>query len=163
MIFDEGCAADGVELRGDVHGLVMYDSGETREIGSRNTILTLGRHALAQVLTNEVGPNFQLYVNRMIFGTSGISGGVPRFVDAGRTGLFGLTALSKPIISAIDPNVPGTAIFTTVISNTEGNGLALNEMALQMANGNLYSMRTFANLNKTSDMSVVWTWRISLL
>jgi hypothetical protein len=39
----------------------------------------------------------------------------------------------------------------------------LNEMALQMANGDLYSMVSFPDLTKTSEMSIIWNWTLSFI
>jgi hypothetical protein len=77
--------------------------------------------------------------------------------------LFGVTRVSKPVISTIDPNISSQVIFTSVITKEEGNGYPLNEMALKMANDDLYSMVTFPDLNKTNSMQIVFNWRISFV
>ena len=68
--------------------------------------------------------------------------------------MFGVTRLSKPALSNIDGAMPTQVIFTSVIKYDEVVGVTLNEMALQMANGDLYSMTTFSDLNKTEDMQI---------
>jgi hypothetical protein len=152
-----------VTVRGDIEMIVEYDTGIKKFTEMRNTILTIGRWSIAKMLANEVGDTFQYYVNRMIFGTNGTQNTVPKYVDAGRTALFGMTALSKPVIAAIDDGSSTTAVFTSVISFAEANDLTLNEMALQMASGDLYSMRSFPDLNKSSNMQVTFNWRINFV
>jgi len=62
-----------------------------------------------------------------------------------------------------DTSVTAQVIFTSVILFSEGVGLTLNEMALQMANGDLFSMTTFPDLNKTSDMQITFNWRLNFI
>jgi len=54
-------------------------------------------------------------------------------------------------------------VFTSVLDYDEANGFQINEMALQMNNGDLYSMSTFADLNKTSSMQITWNWKLSFV
>jgi uncharacterized protein YabE (DUF348 family) len=96
----------------------------------------------------------------MLFGNGGTVGGVPRFVHVEQNGLFGLQVLSKPVVSSIDISMPQQAIFTSVIAFDEAVSQTLNEMALQMANNDIFSMATFADLNKTSDMQITYNWKI---
>jgi hypothetical protein len=95
----------------------------------------------------------------MIWGSAGTSGDAPKFVNAERTGLFGSTVYNRPVVSVADG---AQAIFTSVIPFSTDN-MTLNEMALVMANGDLYSMVTFPDLNKTSSMQITWNWRISYI
>ena len=102
----------------------------------------------------------------MIFGNNGATGDgtTARYVDESRTGLFGSTLVSNGVISSIDPASPTTAILTSVLTFAQGNVTpGLSEMALVMANGQLYSMVSFPTLTKTSQMQMVVNWRISLL
>jgi hypothetical protein len=156
--------SEQIKCRGDIECIIEYDDGtptETWEI--RNTILKNGRIALAKVLANELDGFFNFYISRMVFGSSGTNGSVPKYVDDGRNGLFGLTVLTKPVISTVDPNLPTQVILTSVIPFDEANGIVLNEMALQMNNGQLYSMRTFPDLTKTTHMQVTWNWRLNFI
>lgn len=155
---------DDIHIFGDVDAIVEYSDGRPTELHQgKNAILRTGRAALAAVLTSNVGDTFGQYVNRMIFGTNGTAGGVPKYVTDDRSGLFGLTVLSKPVVASVDPNSATTAIFTSVVAYGDANSLTLNEMALQMANGDLYSMRTFPDLNKTSTMQITFNWRINFV
>ena len=64
---------------------------------------------------------------------------------------------------AIDPNVNSQIILTSVLATGDAVGETLNEMALQMATGDLYSMVTFPDLTKTDQMSIIWNWTLSFI
>jgi len=149
--------------KGDIDICVDYRCGKKKLIPIPNTVLTTGRLALVSGLSNHIGDTFEFYITRMLFGDNGTIGGVKKVVDAGRTGLFGPTQLSKPALSNIDGSIATQAIFTSVIAFDEVVGLTLNEMALQMKNGELYSMTTFPDLNKTSDMQITFNWRLNFI
>ena len=151
---------DSIESRGTVQIICEHVDGHKDEIVVKNTVLQKGRRAMARALTNNIGDSFQFYVTRMLFGDGGTNDGVKKYVDASRTGLFGVTRLSKPVVSAVDSNVPEIAIFTSVIKFDEIVGVTINEMALQMADTDLYSMTTFADLVKTEDIQLTFNWYI---
>jgi hypothetical protein len=154
---------DTIRPIGDIEILTEYSNG-TREIFNvQNTVLLTGRRALTSCLAGNIGDSYQFYINRMLFGDGGTQGGVKKYVDAGRDGLFGVTQVSKPVLANIDSYIPTQAIFTSTIKFDEAVGVVLNEMALQMANGNLYSMTTFPDLSKTEDMQITFNWRLNFI
>jgi hypothetical protein len=106
---------------------------------------------------------YNLYISRMLFGNGGTSGGSKKQVNTSRNGLFGTEVASKPVLSNVDSNLPSQVTFTSVLRFNEANGNALNEMALQMSSGDLYSMVTFPDLNKTSEMQITFNWRLSFV
>ena len=65
------------------------------------------------------------------------------------------------VISTIDPNTSSQVTFTSVIAFGDIVGVVINEMALQMSNGDLYSMTTSPDLNKTAEMQITFNWVIS--
>jgi hypothetical protein len=152
-----------IKTHGYVTAQIDYKDGKKETIEFKNTILRKGREALAKSLANDLGDTYQFYVNRMLFGDGGTAGGIVKYVDSQRNGLFGITRASKSIIAQVDPNIPSQVVFTAVLSFDDANGYALNEMALQMSNGDLYSMVTFLDLNKTDQMQITWNWRISFV
>jgi hypothetical protein len=154
---------DAIETRGDVEIILSWKDGKKDVLDVRNTVLLTGRRALAKSLANQIGEKFQFNIVRMLFGDGGTTNGVKKFVNAGREGLFGVTRLSKPALSNLDTSVPAQVIFTSVIKFDEAVGVTLNEMALQMANGQLYSMVTFPDLNKTEDMQITFNWRLNFI
>ena len=129
----------------------------------KNTILKKGKEALAMSLANEIGDMYSFYISKMIFGDGGALNSSPKIVDGDRNVLFGQKVISKPIIANIDPSITSQVVFTSVIKYSEINGSVINEMALEMNNGNLYSMVTFPNLTKTENMQITWNWRINFL
>lgn len=151
------------ECRGDIEMIVGYSDGTKDVMEFRNAILKTGREALALSLANRIGSDFDFFISRMLFGDGGSTGGVPKVVQPDRNGLFGTTRASKPVVANIDANNGSQVIFTSVVSFGEGNGFNLNEMALQMQNGNLYSMATFPGISKTQQMQLTFNWRISFL
>lgn len=153
---------ESIKTKGEIEILVQYD-GRQDIIQFPNTTVLTGRRALALSLVNQIGPAYNFYVTRMLFGDGGTQNGVKKLVTADRNGLFGVTRLSKPVLANIDINIPTQAIFTTVIAKDEGVGVTLNEMALQMSTGDLYSMATFPDLNKTSDIQLVINWKLNFI
>lgn len=150
--------------KGFIEVTIEYDDGrETEYWECSNAVLRTGREALAKMLANQIGDTFEFYISRMIFGDSGTNGGVPKFVNTSRSGLFGTTRVNKPVSVTIDSEIPSQVVFTSVVGFQEGNGFTLNEMALVMDNGDLYSMATFPDLNKTSSMQITWNWRLSFV
>lgn len=152
-----------IQTRGDVEIITEWKDGTKECLDIRNTILLNGRRALALGLANAIGDSFQFYITRMLFGDGGTTGGEKRFVNANREGLFGVVRVSKPVLANIDNSIPTQVILTSVIAYDEAVGVTLNEMALQMANENLYSMTTFADLNKTADMQITFNWRLNFI
>lgn len=154
---------DQLQTRGDVEIIKEWRNGNKESLDIRNTILLNGRRALALGLANAIGDGFNFYITRMLFGDGGTSGGEKRFVNSNRDGLFGVVQISKPVLANIDNSIPTQVILTSVISYDEGIGVTLNEMALQMANSELYSMTTFPDLNKTEDMQITFNWRLNFI
>lgn len=149
--------------KGDVEIITEWKDGNKEYVDVRNTILLTGRRALARCLANSLGDGFSFYVTKMLFGDGGTVDGVKKYVNSNRNGLFGVTRLSKPVLSSLDTTIPAQVIFTSVIRFDEGVGLTLNEMALQMHSGDLYSMTTFPDLNKTEDMQITFNWRLNFI
>ena len=154
-----------LKVIGTVERIIEYKDGikETEVTEIKNTVLRTGREALAKSLANDVSSVYNYFINRMLFGDGGTSGCSLKSVDTQRTGLFGITRASKPVIATVDPNLTTQVVFTSVLTFDDANGYAINEMALQLASGDLYSMVTFADLNKTSSMQITFNWRLSFV
>ena len=162
-----------IKTIGDVDMVIQYKNGDTFKKHFKNTVLKTGREALVKSLTrnldnctNESGQitsSFEFYIKSMIFGDGGESGGVPLYVDVNRNGLYGITRATKPVISQINPSNTTQGIFTSVLTYADANGYALNEMALVMGTGDLYSMITFGSINKTDQMQITWNWNLNFI
>lgn len=146
---------------GSIKRIIEYKSGSIEEMEFNNSVLDKGRAALAATMANLVGDVNEFYIARMIFGDGGTTAGVKKFVNSGRNGLFGVTRLSKPVTAFVNDLDPTQVIFSSVITYDELNDTPINEMALQMKNNDLYSMSTFPDLNKTSEMQVSFLWRLN--
>ncbi len=155
---------DSVCPKGNVEIIIDYSDGRPQEkLYHHNNVLRKGREALASSLANSFGNSYDFFISRMLFGDGGTTGGVPKLVNTERNGLFGVTRANKNVISVVDPNVPSELIITSVIGFNEANGYSINEMALQMSNGDLYSMATSPDLGKTSIMQITYVWRLSFI
>lgn len=154
---------DIIKINGNVEFIIKNKNGDIKDIHYKNTILRTGKNAIANALANVVNDPFDFYIDLLKLSNGGTSGGVPRFVEDNRTGLFGTVLLTKNVISSIDSSTFGTAIFTSVIAFDDAVGETLNEMALELSNGDLFSMITFPDLNKTDEMQITINWRVSLL
>jgi|TARA_Y100000034_G_C6831359_1_gene375281 hypothetical protein len=153
---------DEIKPKGQIEIVIENTSGDIETRVFNNTVLANGRNALANVLANQIGDSFTFYIDRMLYGSNGTSGGVPKYVSTSRTGLFGATVASKPIVATIDPVITSQVTFTSVLSFDDAN-TTLNEIALRMNNEDLYSMATFPDLNKTNSVQITFNWRISFV
>ena len=153
---------DEIKSKGQIEIVIEDTNGNVETKVYNNTILVTGRNALASVLANQIGDSFTFYIDRMLYGGSGTSGGVPKYVSTSRNGLFGATLANKPVIATIDPAIPSQVTFTSVLSFDDAN-TTLNEIALRMNNEDLYSMATFPDLNKTNSVQITFNWRISFV
>lgn len=149
--------------KGHVNLKILYADGRTEILDFPNIVLKTGREALAASLADQFGGTYDFFISRMLFGDGGTVQGVPKIVNANRNGLFGLQRADKAVISSIDPKIRSQVVFTAVLDFQDANGFNLNEMALQMNTGDLYSMATFPDLGKTNQMSLTWSWRISFI
>ena len=154
---------DSIVTKGDIVREIEYRDG-TKDIASfHNTILDNGRKALTASLANQYGDSYGFYIQHMIFGDNGVDGSSERFINSGRETLFGSTRAQLWVTPVIDNTVVSQVIFVAVMGFDDANGYDLSEMALQMANGQLYSMVTFPTLHNTDLMQITWSWRVSML
>jgi hypothetical protein len=154
---------ENVKATGFVSGVIEYRNGEKKEFCFKNAVLSKGRQALASSLAKSFAGEYNFYISRMIFGNGGTAGGSKKYVNTNRNGLFGTEVASKPVLSNVDSNMPNQVVFTSVLRFNDANGSPINEMALQMSSGDLYSMVTFPDLNKTSEMQITFNWRLSFV
>jgi hypothetical protein len=157
---------DNLHPKGDIEMTIEYDDGRIEKRFFHNTILKNGRRAIVKSLANGFGDTYDYYISRMLFGDGGTNpqvGGAPRYVDATNTRLYGNTVANKGVALIIDPNDRTQLIVTAVLSRTDAANQLVSEMALQMHNGELYSMATFGGLTKGDNMQITWSWRLSFI
>jgi hypothetical protein len=153
-----------IKTKGTVERIIQYKDGKIEKSVIENTVLTTGQMALAASLANQFGGQYNYFISNMIFGNGGTTASnIPKFVPNYQTGLFGTTVANPYVVAVINPQIPTQVIFTSVLGYNTANGQILNEMALVMNNGQFYSMTTFPNLTKNSNMSITWTWTNSFL
>lgn len=152
-----------LQTRGDVECIIDYLDGRQERTEYVNTVLNGGKSNLAKSLAGDIGSAFLYYVCKMQFGGGGTVGGVPRYVEASRNGLFGAVLIRKNTTATIDPLTPTTVVFTAILAFGDLVGQTINEMGLEMADANLYSMVTFGDITKTSSMQVTWNWKLSFI
>lgn len=149
--------------QGTVDMIIEYQNGKKECRSWNNTVLNNGKSVLASTLAGEIGSTFSFYVCKMVFGDNGTIGGVPRFVDTSRQGLFGPAVISKSVIANIDPTNPTQVVFTAIMTYDDAVDATLNEMGLQLADESYYSIATFGDITKTSLMQITWNWRMSFV
>ena len=155
---------DNLKPKGELEVIIEHKDKPREIIEFPNTVLNLGRQALAASLANDIGDVYEFYIAQMSFGDGGTTGtGQPKVVNADRTGFFGSTILTKPVTSNVDPNLTSQSTFTSVIKFDEANGNIINELALVMANGSFYSMVTLTGINKDSTMQLTINWRLTFV
>jgi len=148
---------------GSIKATVEHKDGRIEVFERKNTVLYLGRVAIAKMLVNFNGDGSGYFVNRWIFGNGGTDSGKTKLVNPDMNALFGATVATKPVISTIDQPNSSQAIFTSVLAYADANGYAINEMALVLNNGDLYSMVTFPDLNKTENIQITFNWYVNLI
>ena len=152
---------DKLSMRGEISVRIDYlDGRPTEHRKFHNTILDTARTLWANFLVNHDAGSF---ISHMVFGDGGTHQNAKKQVKVEMKEMFGITRVSKPVIAQTDPDNPKHVIFTAVVGKEEGNGHALNEMGLRMSNGDLFSLATFLELNKTDQMQLTWNWRLIII
>ena len=147
--------------KGHIRASIKYKNNTTKTLLFKNQVLNKGKSFLARCLLEEYKGT--LHVANMLFGDGGTVNGTPKDVFPSAESLNGVTRIKKSIVSQIDPESPMEAIFTVIIGEEEGNDFTINEMGLELSDGSLFSLSTFADLNKTASMQITWNWRLMFI
>ena len=123
-----------VQPKGQIEISIQYKNGTTNNLLVKNTVLQLGREALAASLAHDFGTSYEYYIDTMLFGTGGVDGDAPKYIDATRIALYS-QELEKPISALISPLRPHEAVFSSVLT-FDDPAIAISEMGLRMANIN---------------------------
>lgn len=144
-----------IKPKGFIEARIKYrNTNEIKILKFNNQTLNSGKEFLCNCLL-EKSP---LFISNMLFGDGGTDKGEPKEIQAFQENLNGVVRIKKQVIAQIDPEVSTQAVFTIIIGENECNGITLNEMALELSNEKLFSLSTFADLNKTDDMEITWSW-----
>lgn len=152
---------DVIKPKGFIKAKIRFKTtGETKIIEFHNMVLNGGKEFLAKSLLEGSKP----IVANILFGDGGTEdNGQPKEVSPNRDKLHGITRVKKPVVAQIDPETPTQVIFSVVIDENEGNEFPLNEMGLELSDGTLFSLSTFANLNKDDQMEISYWWFVSFV
>jgi len=146
---------------GYIQAKIKYKNNYVKILRFKNQVLNKGKNFLAKCLLGESKDN--IYVANILFGDGGTVNGIPKEVHPSIEHLNGVIRIKKSVVSQIDPESPAQAIFTVIVGEEEGNDFTMNEMGLELSDGSLFSLSTFADFNKTDQMEVTWGWNINFL
>lgn len=141
-------ANETISATGEVH-LKVYDKGIlVAEYTENNLIVNVGKQSLATLLGSA---DTDKKVTKIGFGTSGA-------VTAGAN-----TSLENPFSKALDGvTYSGTSVlFEYALETTENNGVTIREFGLFSADDTLFSRIVRNPINKTSDIRLSGTWKIT--
>jgi len=152
---------DVIKPKGFIKAEIKFKAtGETKIIEFHNMVLNSGKEFLAKCLLEGSKP----IIANILFGDGGIGeNGQPKEISPNCDKLYGITRVKKSVTAQIDPETPTQVIFSIVLNEDEGNDHPLNEMGLELSDGTLFSLSTFANLNKNDQMEVGYWWFVSML
>lgn len=147
--------------KGYIKASIKYKDGKIKTLLFNNQVLNTGKIFLAKCLLEE--HKGVSHIANMLFGEGGTTNGVPKEVSPSSQGLHGVTRVKKAVVAQVNPEVPPETIFTVIIKEEEGNDYVINEMGLELSDGSLFSLATFADLNKTDQMEITWSWSIAFM
>jgi len=159
---DDRFRIDELKIKGSLEILIDDNGSFDRKI-VENTVLVNGKNAVVKSLGYDIGGSFQFYVDRMLFGDGGEESDVPKRVDPTNTALFGNIRANVSANASFSPDVLNQVVFTSVLSKSHAVGHRLNEAALQLANGNLFSMLTFSGIPKSDTMTLTFNWTLTVI
>lgn len=149
---------ENIKAIGPIHLIIEEDGKNKKELFFTNRVLRSGHTTLCKYLINE--QEDKPYISEIIFGDGGAEGRTPKKIHPDRKTLFGITKLNKEIVAQIDPEDLSTLVIAVVVEKNEANDCMINEIALKMSNGDLFSMATFSGFEKTEKMRLTWIWRV---
>jgi hypothetical protein len=152
---------DHIVPKGYIQARIKHKNKGIETLTFKNQVLNTGKIFLAKCLLEEYKDT--VHIANMLFGDGGTQNGTPKEVSPSAQNLNGVTRIKKPVVAQINPDSPMEAIFVVIISEDEGNDFITNEMGLELSDGSLFSLSTFADLNKTDQMEITWSWNISFL
>ena len=146
---------------GHIISKIRHLNGSVESFAFSNTILNSAKARMASFLIHE-NPK-PMYITNMLFGDGAFEAGQNKEVNVAQTSLFGIVRANKEVVRQVDPEIPTQLIFSVTLEHEDANGFTLNEMALQMNDGELFSISTFQNLTKTDQMALDWIWIVNFI
>jgi len=152
---------DKILVRGHIIRKIRYLDGSVESFEFPNTLLNSAKVRMADFLINE-NPK-PIYITHILFGDGVFEAGQKKEPNPTQTSLLGIVRASKKVVKQVDPEIPTQLVFSVTLENEDANGHVLNEMALQMNDGELFSISTFPNLTKAEDFAVDWLWVVDFI
>lgn len=118
-----------------------------------NKVLKAGKKSLVQAVSGQTPP----LITHMIFGNGGYSQGQLSTVTEDRNELFGVAQANKKVIGQVDDT---QSMYVAALEKDECNDSPINEIALQMSTGDLFSLATFPDLVKNNEMKITFKWKL---
>lgn len=115
-----------------------------------NLVVTLGKVNMAKLLGGDAAGK---PITKVGVGTSGI---IPTLSDTGLTNAF------IKDIGSVSYNSSGMVTFSFEISDSEANGLTIQEFGLYDDDNNLFARKTRASIVKTSANMLLGIWKINI-
>lgn len=161
---------DHLDINGYLEVWKVWKKGQKRgqrEIvfEEKNLILTLGRAAVAVLLSGDDETPDQRTMGFMAWGSGGTLPDQPTNPIPPLPGDTQLVneLLRKPLgPSDHDFPVPTTVRFIATVEQNELNGTSISEAALFTKDGLIFARKTFGSLSKNEDFEFEFRWRIVL-
>jgi hypothetical protein len=151
---------DLIKPKGFIQAKITHkDTGKVEVIKFDNAVLNNGKEFLAKCLLEGPKP----HIANILFGDGGTTNGEPKEILPTQDKLIGITRMKKSIISQIDPEMPTQIIFSVILEENECNDFPINEMALELSDETIFSFSNFADLNKTDQMEIAWSWFVCFI
>jgi len=149
-------------VEGTLRATKVFPDGRKEDIfEQKNLIMLLSK---SYILGSIYKPTFSLnLVNRLQVGIGGTidpAGLYPKTVNQNLSALF--TPLLYVTASYVENTTVPSVTFIADVDQTLGNGSLITEAGLLMTNGNLFNIKTFPGIPKTSDFSIHFEWTIRI-
>jgi len=152
---------DYIETIGQIN-LIIKQNDQINHLHYKNQLLNSGRRFLLSHLMPRPSST-PIFLKNILFGDGGTVDGKVRQVVPEMEQLFGVTRMKKEAVVQVNPEISTQLLLTVVVSESEGNDFTLNEMALELSDGTLFSLATFPDFNKTDKMELTWLWSIFMV
>jgi hypothetical protein len=139
--------------------LIIKQGGQKSQFSFQNQLLNGGRRFLISNLLQRPSST-SIFLKNMLFGDGGAVNDDVKPVVPEMEQMFGVTRMKKEAVVQINPEIPTQLLLTVIVPENEGNDFALNEMALELSDGTLFSLATFPSFNKTDQMELTWLWSV---
>jgi hypothetical protein len=152
---------DYITLSGTLKIDLVYKDRVVPHLHEKNLIVMVARQTMLSMiyLDNRTSDP----VKTLHIGTGGCIDPLsefPKSVSKGLTALYN-PLLSLPISYTVDNTIPQVT-FIADVSEDQANGVLVNEAGLFTAGNNMFNIKTFPGVPKTSEFGIHFEWTIDL-